>query len=100
MILLVEDNAAHAALIRRILAAHHAHIRLHHVADGEAALDYLFRHGAYTDPATSPRPRVILLDLRLPRMDGLEVLRAIKTSAAVQDIPVVILTTCAPTGWP
>ena len=61
--------------------------------DGEAALDYLFRRGTYADPRTSPRPRVILLDLRLPRLDGLDVLHAIKTAPTLAKIPVVILTT-------
>jgi len=52
--------------------------RIIHVEDGQVALDYLFHHDAYTDPMTSPRPSLILLDLRLPKVDGLEVLRRIK----------------------
>jgi len=92
-ILLVEDNAAHAELVKRSLEDHRVANRIHHVTNGEAALDYLFRRGAYADPAMSPRPHLILLDLRLPRMDGLEVLKEIKTGKKVHRIPVVILTT-------
>lgn len=94
-ILLAEDNAAHAALISRSLGAHHIVNRIYHVSDGEAALDYVFRRGAYADPAVSPRPHLVLLDLRLPKIDGLEVLQEIKTSPEVADLPVVILTTSA-----
>ena len=95
VILLVEDNQAHAELILRSFEDHRIANMIHHVSDGEAALDYLFRRGAYADPAQSPRPHVILLDLRLPKIDGLEVLKEIKTDSEVNDIPVVILTTSA-----
>jgi CheY-like chemotaxis protein len=93
VILLIEDNPAHAELIRRNFEAYRIANRLIHVTDGEAALDYLFRRGAYADPAQSPRPHLILLDLRLPRIDGLEVLKTIKASQELGTIPVVILTT-------
>jgi CheY-like chemotaxis protein len=93
VILLIEDNPAHAELIRRNFETYRIANRLYHVPDGEAALDYLFRRGAYADPAQSPRPHLILLDLRLPRIDGLEVLKVIKTSQELRPIPVVILTT-------
>jgi CheY-like chemotaxis protein len=65
------------------------------VADGQAALDYLYRRGAFANPDLSPRPGLILLDLRLPRVDGLEVLKTIKTDPGLSRIPVVILTTSA-----
>jgi CheY-like chemotaxis protein len=93
VILLVEDNLAHAELIRRNFETHRIANRLIHVTDGEMALEYLFRRGAYADPEQSPRPHLILLDLRLPKIDGLEVLKVIKTSQELQPIPVVILTT-------
>jgi two-component system response regulator len=91
-ILLVEDNEAHAELVIRGLRDQQEANRIHHVSDGEKALDYLFRRGAYTDPVQNPRPNLILLDLRLPRVDGLEVLRTIKTTPDLLRIPVVILT--------
>ena len=91
-IFLVEDNPDHAELVMRSLKLHRVANRIYHVFDGEAALDFLFRRGRYADPEQSPRPHVILLDLRLPRVDGLEVLREIKTSNDLHEIPVVILT--------
>ena len=63
--------------------------------DGDAALDYLHRRGEYADPARSPRPGVILLDLNLPGTDGRQVLNEIKGSEHLRDIPVVVLTTSA-----
>ena len=92
-ILLVEDNVDHADLIVRSLEDHRVANKIHHVNDGEKALDYLFRRGNYEEPAKSPRPHVVLLDLRLPKIDGLEVLREIKTSEELLKIPVVVLTT-------
>jgi CheY-like chemotaxis protein len=62
------------------------------VVDGEKALDYLFSRGVYKDTVQNPRPNLVLLDLRLPRVDGLEVLRIIKTSPELLRIPVVVLT--------
>jgi CheY-like chemotaxis protein len=92
-ILLVEDNLPHAELVKRTLQAHQIANRLYHVGDGEAALAYLFRHEEYADPATSPRPHVVLLDLHLPKLSGLEVLKAIRASMELHTVPVVILTT-------
>jgi CheY-like chemotaxis protein len=93
IILLVEDNRDHAELIMRSFEEHRIANRMFHVLDGEAALDYLFRKGAYADPNVSPRPHVVLLDLRLPKIDGLEVLKQIKSSEDLRRIPVVALTT-------
>jgi CheY-like chemotaxis protein len=93
LILLVEDNPDHAELVRRSLAEHRVASRVRHVTDGQAALDYLFRRGEYADPAASPRAHVVLLDLRLPRVDGIEVLRAVKEDEALRATPVVVLTT-------
>lgn len=91
-ILLVEDNPDHAELIIRSFREHEFVNTIHHVSDGEAALDYLFRNGEHADPARSPSPHVILLDLRLPKVDGLEVLRTVKAREDLRRIPVVILT--------
>jgi len=91
-ILLVEDNEDHAELVIRGMKDQRVANKIHHVSDGEAALDYLFRRGAYTTIKSSPLPNLILLDLRLPRIDGLEVLKTIKETPDLQRIPVVILT--------
>lgn len=93
LVMLVEDNVDHAELVRRTLAEHRVVNQIKHLTDGQSALDYLFRRGEYADEASSPRPHVILLDLRLPRVDGLEVLKAIKESEDLRPIPVVVLTT-------
>ena len=93
MVMLVEDNMDHAELVMRTLEDHRIANRIRHFTDGQSALDYLLRQGAYSDPADSPRPHVILLDLRLPRVDGLQVLEIIKENAEIKTIPVVILTT-------
>jgi len=92
-ILLVEDNPAHAALVIRSLQRDRADHRLVAVDDGDAALDYLRRRGAYTDPEDSPKPLLVLLDLRLPKRDGLEVLADIKDDPDLGDVPVIVLTT-------
>jgi CheY-like chemotaxis protein len=93
IILLVEDDPNHAELILRGLQDNHVANQIHHVVDGEAALDYLFRRGEYADPEKSPRPHLILLDLRLPKIDGQEVLEEIKADEELRQIPVVVLTT-------
>lgn len=95
VILLVEDDLAHAEIVRRNLETFRVANRILHVSDGQAALDYLFRQDVFADPADSPTPDLILLDLRLPRVDGMEVLRRIKADEALKRIPTVILTTSA-----
>ena len=92
-ILLVEDNPDHAELVMRSLESHPLACEIHHLADGEAALDYLFRRGAFADAETSPRPHVVLLDLGLPKISGLDVLKEIRSAHELDDIPVVALTT-------
>ena len=92
-ILLVEDNASHAELVKRSLGGHDLSTSIHHVSDGEAALDYLFQRGPYQDVEDNPRPHLVLLDLRLPKIDGLEVLREIRNAEKLHRIPVVILST-------
>jgi two-component system response regulator len=92
-ILLVEDDDDHAEIVARALTTNRVLNQIHRVPDGEAALDYVFRRGIYGAPAVSPRPTVILLDLRLPKVDGLEVLRTIKETKETRSIPVVVLTT-------
>jgi CheY-like chemotaxis protein len=93
LVMLVEDNADHAELVIRTLEDHQISNRIQHFTDGQSAIDYLMRQGPYSDPAASPRPHIILLDLRLPRVDGLVVLNKIKGSPELKSIPVIVLTT-------
>jgi CheY-like chemotaxis protein len=99
-ILLVEDNPDHAELIQRLFEDHHISNQIHHVTSGEEALNYLYHTGGYRETASSPRPHLILLDLRLPKIDGLEVLRHIKLQQpeTLTGIPVVVLTSSAATS--
>jgi CheY-like chemotaxis protein len=92
-ILFVEDNHDHAELVIRSMQSHRVANTITHLDNGEAALDYLKRRGDFADPSTSPRPHVVLLDLRLPRVDGLDVLAKIKADKTLRRIPVVVLTT-------
>ncbi|MDD3268783.1 MAG: response regulator [Syntrophomonadaceae bacterium] len=92
VILLVEDNEDHAELVKRQFEVQRIANRIIHVGDGEEALDYLFRRGQYTDDEEYPLPNLILLDLRLPKMDGLSVLSEIKKSEQLRVIPTVVLT--------
>lgn len=93
LVMLVEDNADHAELVIRTLEEHRIANRVKHFLDGQTALDYLFHRGEFVDPAKAHRPHVILLDLRLPRVDGIDVLRSIKEDDNLKSIPVVVLTT-------
>lgn len=92
-VLFAEDNIAHATLVLRSLEEHGLGVEITHVKDGEEALDFLLRRKAFADPESSPRPDLVLLDLRMPKIDGLEVLRQIKTNQELHRLPVVILTT-------
>jgi CheY-like chemotaxis protein len=94
-VLLVEDEPAHAEIVRRNFAAIKIANALKHVSDGQAALDYLYRNNEFKDPASSPRPGLVLLDLRLPKIDGLQVLKTIKSEPGLKNIPVVVLSTSA-----
>lgn len=94
-LLLVEDNDAHAEMVKRSFAQHKLMNQIFHVDDGQKALDYIFREGEYSDVEKYPSPHCVLLDLRLPKIDGLEVLRRIKSDENTRKTPVVILTTSA-----
>jgi two-component system response regulator len=93
LVLLVEDNMDHAELVIRTMEDHRIANKIKHLMDGQAALDYLLRLNEYQDPESSPRPHMILLDLRLPRVDGLEVLKIVKDNEELKNIPVIVLTT-------
>lgn len=91
-ILLVEDNTDHAELILRSFNSHRIANRIFHVADGELAVDFIFGTGKFRDNEDVFKPNLILLDLRIPKIDGLEVLKLIKSTEKFKQIPVVILT--------
>jgi CheY-like chemotaxis protein len=91
-ILLVEDNPDDAEIALRALAKHKIANRIVHVRDGKEALDFLRAEGAYAGRNGSPKPKLVLLDLKLPRIGGLEVLKAVKGDPELKVIPVVILT--------
>ena len=93
LILLIEDNPDHAELLIRGFEDHPLSSRILHLSDGESALDYLLRRGYYADPKDSPRPAVVLLDLRIPKVDGLEVLETIRARPELDRVAVVILST-------
>jgi DNA-binding response OmpR family regulator len=92
MILLVEDNADDEALTIRALKKNNIRNELVVMRDGAEALDYLFCRGNFAERNPHERPQVILLDLKLPKVDGLEVLRQIRSNDATRLLPVVILT--------
>jgi len=91
-ILLVEDNPADVELTLRALRKNNLANRIHVARDGEEALDFMFCRGAYSTRSPNALPRFILLDLKLPKVDGLEVLRQLKSDPRTRSIPVVILT--------
>jgi two-component system response regulator len=91
-ILLVEDNATDAELCIRSLRKQNLANRLDWVKDGAEALDFLFAEGRYADRHEMTLPRVVLLDLRLPKVDGLEVMRRMREDERTRSIPVVALT--------
>jgi two-component system response regulator len=92
-ILLVEDNEDHiehtidaleeGGLVNKIIV----------IKDGKSALDYMYRQGEYSDPKESPRPCLILLDVKLPKMTGFEILEKLKTDSELKIIPIILLTT-------
>ncbi len=92
MILLVEDNPDDEALTLRALKKNNIGNRLVVVRDGVEAIDFLFAKGTYADRDASDLPQVILLDIKLPKMDGLEVLKRIRADQSTALLPVVILT--------
>lgn len=91
-ILLVEDNPEDMELTLRALKKHHITNRIHVVRDGAEALEYLFATDRYHNRSDARMPKVILLDLKLPLISGLEVLRRCKADARARRIPVVVLT--------
>jgi len=93
VILLADDDEDDVVLIRDSFQKSKLANDLRVVEDGVELLDYLKRTGAFADPTDAPRPDIILLDLNMPRMDGREALKKIKSDPELKDIPIVILTT-------
>ena len=94
-ILLVEDNFNDAELTIRELRRHNMANQLVHVKDGEEALDFLFARGAFAGRNNHPQPKVVLLDIQMPKLNGLEVLEQLKGHPDTKSIPVVMLTSSA-----
>lgn len=97
-LLLVEDRVEDAELTIRALRQQHLAQKLHLVRDGAEALDFLFGTGAYAGRDVTRRPKVVLLDLKLPKVGGLEVLRRMRADARTRTIPVVVLTSSREEG--
>jgi two-component system response regulator len=91
-ILLVEDSASDAEMTIAALNKNNLANKLLHVRDGAAALDFIFAEGVYLSRNIEDRPRVILLDLKMPKVNGIEVLEAVRADERTKTIPIVILT--------
>lgn len=93
VILMADDDSDDRLLAQEALAESHLLNTLHFVVDGEELMDYLLHRGKYTNPESAPRPGIILLDLNMPKKDGREALKEIKSHPDLKRIPIVILTT-------
>ncbi|MGZ3919741.1 MAG: response regulator [Bacteroidia bacterium] len=91
-ILLVEDNPSDAELTIRALKKNNLANQLHHVKDGDEALDFVFGQGLYSHRQIENTPKVILLDLKMPKVNGIEVLRVLKADLRTKKIPIVVIT--------
>ncbi|HXA02486.1 MAG TPA: response regulator [Cytophagaceae bacterium] len=91
-VILVEDNPEDAELAIRALKQHHLANKLIHLKDGAEALDFIYGSGAYAGNGIKNNPKVIFLDLKMPKVGGIEVLKRIKSDPMTKTIPVVILT--------
>ena len=91
-ILLVEDNSSDAEMTIRALKQNNLDNMLLHVKDGAAALDYMFGEGKYAGRRVEDTPKVILLDLKMPKVNGIEVLKKIRSDERTRRVPVVVLT--------
>ena len=97
-LLLVEDNLRDAELAIRELQKHHLINHLVHLRDGEQALEFLFATGVHAGRDINDHPKVVLLDLKLPKVDGLEVLEKLRGDERTRGIPVVVLTSSREQG--
>ncbi|MBI5179652.1 MAG: response regulator [Nitrospinae bacterium] len=92
-ILLVEDDIVDVKTVQRAFKENHIVNPLYTAGNGQMALEFLRREGRFANPETSPRPGIILLDLNMPVMNGIEFLKAVKADEELKSIPVVVLTT-------
>lgn len=91
IVLLAEDSEHEVRAVRRVWDRLCVESKMRVVQDGQECLDYLHRRGKYSDPATCPRPRLLLLDLNMPKVDGFEVLTQLKSDPDLKFLPVVVL---------
>ena len=98
VILMAEDNEHDIVATRRAWKKNNIANPLHVVRDGEECLDYLHQRGKYSEPGSAPRPGILLLDIKMPRMDGLAVLKHVREDEGLRRLPVVILTTSRDEG--
>jgi CheY-like chemotaxis protein len=91
-VLLAEDNEHDIIATKRAWKKHHVANPLYIVKDGEECLDFLHKRGKYAEPETTPRPGILLLDINMPKMDGLSVLKHVRQDQTLRHLPVVILT--------
>jgi len=93
VVLMADDNEHDIVATRRAWKKYNIANPLHIVRDGEECLDYLHQRGKYSEPGSAPRPGILLLDIKMLKMDGLAVLKHIREDAGLRRLPVVILTT-------
>ena len=93
VVLMAEDSKHDVLATRRAWKQHHIKNPLYVVKDGEECLDYLFRRGKYSEPGSAPRAGILLLDVNMPKMNGLAVLERIRADEQLRRLPVIILTT-------
>ncbi len=93
VVLMAEDNKHDVVATERAWKQNHIKNPLYIVRDGEECLDYLLRRGKYSDPAAAPRAGILLLDVNMPKMNGLDVLEFIRAHEKLRRLPVIILTT-------
>jgi len=91
-ILLAEDDPGDAEMTLRALRRNNLANKVHWVRDGEQALDFMFRTGAYADREPGTVPKLIMLDIKMPKVDGIEVLRRVKANEETRTVPVVVMT--------
>ncbi len=92
-VLLAEDDEHDVVAVRRAWKKYHVANPLYVVNDGEDCLDFLHQRGKYSEPGSAPRPGILLLDINMPKLDGLSVLKSIREDAKLHRLPVIVLTT-------